>query len=38
MSTLDADESGEGIVYEPQMYQLVRQRGAVAERDSRSPS
>lgn len=33
MSTLDADESREGIVSEPQMYQLIRQRGAVAERD-----
>jgi hypothetical protein len=31
MSTLGADESGEGIVSETQMYQLVRQRGAVAE-------
>lgn len=31
MSALGADESGEGIVSEPQMYQLIRQRGAVAE-------
>ena len=30
---LDVDESGEGAVSEPRMYQLVRQRGAVAERD-----
>ncbi len=29
---LDVDESGEGTVSEPRMYQLVRQRGAVAER------
>ena len=29
---LDVDESGEGTVAEPRMYQLVRQRGAVAER------
>ncbi len=30
---LDADSSGEGAVSEPRMYQLVRQRGTVAERD-----
>jgi thiol-disulfide isomerase/thioredoxin len=30
---LDVDESGEGTVSEPRMYQLVRQRGAIAERD-----
>jgi thiol-disulfide isomerase/thioredoxin len=30
---LDIDESGEGAVAEPRMYQLVRQRGAVAQRD-----
>jgi thiol-disulfide isomerase/thioredoxin len=29
---LDVDESGEGTVSEPRMYQLVRQRGAIAER------
>ena len=29
---LDVDESGEGAVDEPRMYQLIRQRGAVAER------
>jgi len=29
---LDAGESGQGTVSEPRMYQLVRQRGAVAER------
>jgi hypothetical protein len=29
---LDVDESGEGAIAEPRMYQLVRQRGAVAER------
>ena len=29
---LDTDESGEGGVSEPRMYQLVRQRGAVRER------
>jgi thiol-disulfide isomerase/thioredoxin len=29
---LDVDESGEGAVAEPRMYQLVRQRGAVAQR------
>ena len=29
---LDIDESGEGTVDEPRMYQLVRQRGAAAER------
>jgi thiol-disulfide isomerase/thioredoxin len=28
---LDVDESGEGTVSEPRMYQLVRQRGAVAQ-------
>ena len=32
---LDVDESGEGTVSEPRMYQLVRQRGAVGERDLR---
>jgi hypothetical protein len=30
---VDVDESGEGAVIKPRMYQLVRQRGAVAERD-----
>ena len=30
---LDTDEAGEGSVSEPRMYQLVRQRGRVAERD-----
>lgn len=30
---LDVDESGEGTVAEPRMYQLVRRRGAVAQRD-----
>jgi thiol-disulfide isomerase/thioredoxin len=30
---LDVDESGEGAVDEPRMYQLVRQRGGAAERD-----
>jgi thiol-disulfide isomerase/thioredoxin len=30
---LDVNESGEGTVSEPRMYQLVRQRGAVAQRD-----
>jgi thiol-disulfide isomerase/thioredoxin len=30
---LDVVASGEGIVSEPRMYQLVRQQGAVAERD-----
>jgi len=30
---VDVDESGEGAVAEPRMYQLVRQRGAVAQRD-----
>jgi hypothetical protein len=30
---LDVDESGEGAVAEPRMYQLVRERGAVAQRD-----
>ena len=29
---LDVDEAGEGAVDEPRMYQLVRRRGAVAER------
>ena len=29
---LDVDASGEGIVSEPRMYQLVRQRGAIGER------
>jgi thiol-disulfide isomerase/thioredoxin len=29
---LDVDESGEGTVSDPRMYQLVRQRGAVGER------
>jgi len=29
---IDVDEAGEGVVSEPRMYQLVRQRGAVAER------
>ena len=29
---LDVDESGEGTVSEPRMYQLVRQPGAAAER------
>ena len=29
---LDADESGEGTVSEPRMYQLVRQHGATAQR------
>ena len=29
---LDVDESGEGTISEPRMYQLVRQRGAVAQR------
>jgi thiol-disulfide isomerase/thioredoxin len=29
---LDVDESGEGTVSEPRMYQLVRRRGAAAER------
>jgi thiol-disulfide isomerase/thioredoxin len=29
---VDADESGQGTVDEPRMYQLVRQRGPVAER------
>ena len=29
---LDADESGEGTVSEPRMYQLVRQHGAIAQR------
>jgi len=29
---LDTDDSGGGIVSEPRMYQLVRQRGGVAER------
>jgi thiol-disulfide isomerase/thioredoxin len=30
---VDVDESGEGTVDEPRMYQLVRQRGGAAERD-----
>jgi thiol-disulfide isomerase/thioredoxin len=30
---LDVDESGEGAVVEPRMYQLVRRRGADARRD-----
>jgi thiol-disulfide isomerase/thioredoxin len=30
---LDVDESGEGTLDEPRMYQLVRQRGGAAERD-----
>jgi hypothetical protein len=30
---LDVDESGAGTVSEPRMYQLVRQRGAVAEHE-----
>jgi thiol-disulfide isomerase/thioredoxin len=30
---LDIDELGEGTVDEPRMYQLVRQRGAAAQRD-----
>jgi thiol-disulfide isomerase/thioredoxin len=30
---LDVDESGEGTVSEPRMYQLIRRRGAVAERE-----
>ena len=29
---LDVDESGEGAVDEPRMYQLVRQRGPVRQR------
>ena len=29
---LDVDESGEGTVSEPRMYQLVRQRGAIGQR------
>jgi hypothetical protein len=29
---LDVDESGEGAVVEPRMYQLVRRRGADAQR------
>ena len=29
---LDVDESGEGTVTEPRMYQLVRQHGAIAPR------
>ena len=28
---LDVDESGDGTVSEPRMYQLVRQRGAVGQ-------
>ena len=35
---LDVDESGEGTVTEPRMYQLVRQRGASAPARSRSRS
>jgi hypothetical protein len=35
---LDVDESGEGTVSEPRMYQLVRQRGAIRQRTLRSPS
>ena len=35
---LDIDAAGEGTVCEPRMYQLVRERAAVAERDSRSRS
>ena len=35
---LDADESGEGTVTEPRMYQLVRQRGPSASGRSRSRS
>jgi thiol-disulfide isomerase/thioredoxin len=30
---LDVDESGDGTVSEPRMYQLVRQRGGIAQRD-----
>jgi hypothetical protein len=30
---LDVDESGEGAVTEPRMYQLVRRRAATDERD-----
>jgi len=30
---LDVDESGEGTVSEPRMYQLVRQQGTVTQRD-----
>jgi thiol-disulfide isomerase/thioredoxin len=30
---VDADESGQGAVDEPRIYQLVRQRGGVAQRD-----
>jgi thiol-disulfide isomerase/thioredoxin len=29
---VDVDESGQGVVSEPRMYQLVRQRGTIAER------
>jgi len=29
---VDVDASGEGIVSEPRMYQLVRQHGTVAQR------
>ena len=29
---IDVDEAGEGVVSEPRMYQLVRQRGVVTER------
>jgi thiol-disulfide isomerase/thioredoxin len=34
---LDVDESGEGAVDEPRMYQLVRQRGGAAARDFEIP-
>ena len=33
---VDVDESGEGTITEPRMYQLVRQRGATASAPSRS--
>jgi hypothetical protein len=29
---LDVDASGEGVLAEPRMYQLVRQQGAIAQR------
>jgi hypothetical protein len=29
---LDIDESGEGTLTEPRMYQLIRQHGAIAPR------
>jgi Thioredoxin like C-terminal domain len=32
LGALDVDQSGEGTVSEPRMYQLVRQPGAVAQR------